>query len=165
MRRLQFWPRLAVATAIATLIAACIGSERPAPATATAGTNQPTTAEPATTPAGVGPASRDATTAAAVPDVAVKPESPQVEFDHAAAAAALSAAATQASSCRQPGGPQGTTNVTVVFAPSGRALSATISGVFAGTATGVCVVVALRRTRIAPFSGERLTLTQEVIVN
>jgi hypothetical protein len=95
-----------------------------------------------------------------------KPTGPAGPFDRAAAAASLSQAASQASSCKKPGDPSGTAAVTITFAPSGRITSATLSGPpFAGTATGSCIASTLRRASVPPFEGERVTVSKTVVIN
>ncbi|HEY6078670.1 MAG TPA: MJ0042-type zinc finger domain-containing protein, partial [Polyangiaceae bacterium] len=88
------------------------------------------------------------------------PAEPAGPFDRAAAAAALSASASQASACRKDGDPSGVASVVVTFAPSGRVTSATIGGPpFAGTPTGGCIAATLRKSRIPAFDGERVTVS------
>ncbi len=88
------------------------------------------------------------------------------EFDKGAAIAALREAAAQASVCRKPGDPSGVADVHVTFSNSGRATNATVDGPpFAGTATGGCIAAALRRTKVPPFSGDRVTVTKHVVIN
>jgi hypothetical protein len=88
-----------------------------------------------------------------------------VEFDRTAAVSALKAAAAEAASCRKDGDPSGTASVTVTFAPSGRVTSATLSGPpFAGTATGGCIAAAMRRAKVPPFSGDRVTVGKTIVV-
>jgi hypothetical protein len=94
-----------------------------------------------------------------------RPTGPVGPFDRAAAASALSSAASQASSCKKSGDPSGTASVTVTFAPSGRVTSANISGPpFAGTATGGCIASTLRRATIPPFEGDRITVSKTVVI-
>jgi hypothetical protein len=94
-----------------------------------------------------------------------KPTGPVGPFDRAAAAAALSRASAQASSCKKPGDPSGTASVTITFAPSGRVTSAMISGPpFAGTATGSCIAGTLRRATVPPFEGDRITVAKTVVI-
>lgn len=94
-------------------------------------------------------------------------ETPEVTapFDKAAAIAALSSAAAEASSCRKPGDPSGVANVTITFAPSGRVTTANVSGPpFAGTPTGGCIAATLRRARVPPFAGDHVTVSKSVVV-
>jgi predicted Zn finger-like uncharacterized protein len=90
---------------------------------------------------------------------------PAGPFDRSAAAAALTSSAAQASSCRKDGDPSGVASVVVTFAPSGRVTSANISGPpFAGTPTGGCIAAALRKSRIPPFEGDRVTVSKTVVI-
>jgi len=98
-----------------------------------------------------------------------KPEEPTAEpadpFDKAAAAAALGDAVGQASACRKDGDATGVASVIVTFAPSGRVTSANVSGPpFAGTPTGGCIAATLRRTKVPPFSGDRVTVSKTVVI-
>jgi hypothetical protein len=93
------------------------------------------------------------------------PAEPAGPFDKAAATAALTASAGQASACRREGDPSGVASVVVTFAPSGRVTSASISGPpFAGTPTGGCIASTLRNTRIPAFDGERVTVSKTVVI-
>jgi hypothetical protein len=95
----------------------------------------------------------------------VTPAEPAGPFDRAAAAAALTSSAAQASSCRKEGDPSGVASVVITFAPSGRVTSANISGPpFAGTPTGGCIAAALRKARIPAFEGERVTVSKTVVI-
>ena len=90
---------------------------------------------------------------------------PTGPFDRAAATAALTAGAAQASSCKKEGDPSGVASVTITFAPSGRVTSANISGPpFAGTATGGCIAAALRKAHIPPFDGDRVTVSKTIVI-
>jgi predicted Zn finger-like uncharacterized protein len=90
---------------------------------------------------------------------------PAGPFDRAAAAAALTAGAAQASACRKDGDPSGVASVVITFAPSGRVTSASISGPpFAGTPTGGCIAAALRKARIPAFEGDRVTVSKTIVV-
>lgn len=90
---------------------------------------------------------------------------PEGPFDRAAAAAALSSTAAQASACRKEGDPSGVASVVITFAPSGRVTSANISGPpFAGTATGGCIAAALRKARVPPFEGDRVTVSKTIVI-
>lgn len=93
------------------------------------------------------------------------PAEPSGPFDRAAASAALTTSAAQASGCRKEGDPTGVASVVVTFAPSGRVTSANISGPpFAGTPTGGCIAGALRKARIPAFEGERVTVSKTVVI-
>ena len=102
-----------------------------------------------------------AATTAEAPPAPVGPE-----FDKAAATAALSAAAAEASTCRAEGDPSGQAHVSVTFANSGRVTSANVSGVpYAGTATGGCIAVKMRKATVPPFEGPPVTVFKTVNVN
>jgi hypothetical protein len=83
-------------------------------------------------------------------------------FDTQAASAAITAAFARAASCRGPNDPSGSVTATLTYAPSGRVTTATVSGVFAGTAIGGCIASALHGARVPAFSGERLTVRRTV---
>jgi predicted Zn finger-like uncharacterized protein len=105
----------------------------------------------------------------AKPEPAIEPkppaEAPSGPFDRAAASAALTASAAQASSCRKDGDPSGVASVVITFAPSGRVTSANISGPpFAGTPTGGCIASTLRKAKIPAFEGERVTVSKTVVI-
>lgn len=86
-------------------------------------------------------------------------------FDATAAASALGAAASRASSCRQPGDPSGIARVTVTFANSGNATHALVDGPpFAGTATGGCIASTMRGATVPPFTGDRVTVKKTVVI-
>jgi hypothetical protein len=98
-----------------------------------------------------------------------KSEPPSAEpagpFDRAAATAALNASSTQASACRKEGDPSGVASVVITFAPSGRVTSANVSGPpFAGTPTGGCIAAALRKAKVPPFEGDRVTVSKTIVV-
>lgn len=87
-------------------------------------------------------------------------------FDAQAAEAAISAAASRAASCKQPGDPSGVAVVTITFSPSGRATTANVAGEpFAGTATGGCIAATLRGARVPAFSGEFITVKKTVTID
>lgn len=124
-------------------------------------------AEPAKAPVAAAPKEEPAP---AVVKEEPKPEpSPPAEpagpFDRAAAAAALTSAAGQASACRKDGDPSGVASVVITFAPSGRVTSANVSGPpFAGTPTGGCIAAALRKARVPPFDGDRVTVSKTITI-
>ena len=97
-------------------------------------------------------------------------EQPQVddvggEFDKAAASAALGAAAATAAGCRKEGDPTGVAVVHVTFSNAGRATRALVEGPpFAGTATGGCIAETLRRVKVPPYGGDRVTVTKRVVI-
>jgi hypothetical protein len=85
------------------------------------------------------------------------------EFDKAAANAALSGAMGQAAACKREGDPSGKAQVSVTFAPSGKATIANVNGPpFAGTATGGCIAKAFRSASVPPFSGDPMTVSKTV---
>jgi predicted Zn finger-like uncharacterized protein len=99
------------------------------------------------------------------PQYEVKNQVATEPFDRAAAAAALSSAAQEASACRKDGDPTGTASATVTFAPSGRVTTATLSGPpFAGTQTGSCIAASLRRARVPAFVGDKVTVGKTVVI-
>ena len=135
-----------------------------------AGAQQPASTKEPSASTGTRPAdgSEPATTKTPTTPVA-KTESPAASagapFDRGAAVAALRTAAGAASSCRRGSDPSGTATVTVTFANSGRAINANVSGPpFAGTATGGCIAAAMRRARVPPFSGDRVTVSKRVVI-
>lgn len=81
-------------------------------------------------------------------------------FDRSAAVTALTGAAGNAQSCKMLGGPTGTGQATVTFAPSGRVTSASVSGDFAGSSVGSCVARLFRNARVPAFSGGPVTVTK-----
>ena len=100
---------------------------------------------------------------ASEPGVLAPPET-LPPFDRGAAASALSAAASAAASCRQPGTPAGTVRVSVTIAPSGRATTAMVSGAFAGTPVGGCIAKTFRAVRVEPFEGNLVTVHKTVTI-
>jgi predicted Zn finger-like uncharacterized protein len=93
------------------------------------------------------------------------PSGPVGDFDPAAAAAALTSGAAQASSCRKDGDPSGVASVIITFAPSGRVTSANVSGPpYAGTPTGGCIAAVLRKARVPPFEGDRVTVSKTIVI-
>ncbi len=142
-----------------------------APAQPAGGALAGTSNEKSETSTGAPPAGGTApakTTAATTP--VAKTEKPAgagaAPFDRGAAVAALRTAAGAASSCRRGSDPSGTATVTVTFANSGRAINANVSGPpFAGTATGGCIAAAMRRARVPPFSGDRVTVSKRVVIH
>lgn len=120
--------------------------------------------EPATKPKAEAPPEPVAPGPKEEPKPAV-PSEPAGPFDRAAAAAALTSAASAASTCRKDGDPSGTASVVITFAPSGRVTSANIGGPpFAGTPTGGCIAAALRKARVPPFEGDRVTVSKTIVV-
>jgi len=127
--------------------------EKPAVAT-------PTPAEPKPEP--TQPIAKEEPKTPVAPAVPGEPAGP---FDRAAAAAALTAGAAQASACRKDGDPSGIASVVITFAPSGRVTSANVSGPpFAGTPTGGCIASALRKARVPAFDGDRVTVSKTIVI-
>lgn len=83
-------------------------------------------------------------------------------FDAQAARAAINGAFQRAAVCRGPNDESGAATAVITYAPSGRVTSATVSGVFAGTAIGTCIADALRGASVPPFSGEGVTVRHTV---
>ena len=82
-------------------------------------------------------------------------------FPKEVAMAMLGVAASQAPSCKKPGGPVGTGKAIVTFDPDGSAVITNIVGEgFPGTPTGQCLASLFRRVRVPPFGGERAVATK-----
>jgi predicted Zn finger-like uncharacterized protein len=99
-----------------------------------------------------------------------KKEEPVVQatgpFSVSAAQVALTTAATNAQSCKKPGGPTGSGKAQVTFANSGRVTSATVSGAgFAGTPVGGCVASTFRRAHVPPFTGNPVTVAKSFSIH
>ena len=95
-----------------------------------------------------------------------EPESPSAgaSFDTGAAKTVLTAAAANASSCKQADGPTGNGRVSITFAPSGRPTSVAVTGDVAGSAVGSCVAKLFRQTRVPAFSGEPVTVAKSFTI-
>jgi hypothetical protein len=90
----------------------------------------------------------------------------EAAFNIGEAKSRLASAAAAAESCKKPGGPIGTGRVVVVFAPSGVAQSATITGpLFEGTPTGACVAGRFRAVRVPAFSGSPFSVAKSFSIN
>jgi len=90
---------------------------------------------------------------------------PTQHFDPNVAKAALALAATEAGKCRESGGPTGTATLSITFEPSGKVASAAITDPpFAGTSSGACIVLAMKRANMPPFSGLPGTLTKTISI-
>jgi predicted Zn finger-like uncharacterized protein len=86
-------------------------------------------------------------------------------FNMGEAKARLAAAATAAEGCKK-GDATGTGRVVVLFAPSGAAQSATVSGPpFEGTPTGNCVAARFRTVRVPAFSGSPFSVSKSFTIN
>jgi hypothetical protein len=82
------------------------------------------------------------------------------------AKARLAAVASAVQSCKKPSGPTGTGRIVVVFAPSGAAQSATVTGdPFEGTATGGCVAAHFRAVRVPAFAGSPFSVSKSFSIN
>jgi predicted Zn finger-like uncharacterized protein len=78
----------------------------------------------------------------------------------------LTSVASAAQTCKRPGGPLGTGRVVVVFAPSGVAQNAAITGPpFEGTSTGACVAGRFRAVRVPAFSGSPYSVAKSFTIN
>jgi predicted Zn finger-like uncharacterized protein len=167
-------PVAATATATATAAApeATAAATETAAAPAAAAT---TAAAPAVTaaPVAAAPAApRPQAVAAAAPapkPVAAAPAPAADEggqpFNMGEAKSKLAAAAAAAQSCKK-GDISGTGRVVVVFAPSGGAQTATISGPpFDGTPTGACVSARFRGVHVPPFSGSPFSVSKSFTIN
>jgi hypothetical protein len=150
------------------------GTEAPA-AEAKPTVEQPTapaSAAPAATPSVNSTAQSSARRAVTGAEVQ-KPQRPKpaaadtgASFDRNAAKNALTSAAAQASSCKQPDGPLGGGKVQVTFAPSGRVTTANIvGGRFGGTAVGGCIARTFRSARVPKFVGEPVTVAKSFSIN
>jgi predicted Zn finger-like uncharacterized protein len=113
------------------------------------------------------PAAKDTSPSPA--PVARAPAAPAVEagpFNMGEAKARLGAAAASAAGCKKSNGPTGTGKVIVVFAPTGAAQSASVSGPpFEGTPTGSCVAARFRGVRVPAFSGSSFSVSKSFSIN
>ncbi len=123
---------------------------------------QPLAEHAPSTPAQPALVTNDAPTTEPAADNALPPVAPPAStappFDRAAAAAALSVAASQATSCRELGTPSAQASVSVTFAPSGRVAAVNVAGAYAGTAAGTCIAKSLRAMHLDPFDGSPVTV-------
>jgi predicted Zn finger-like uncharacterized protein len=104
-------------------------------------------------------------TTAAPPKAAAAAESDQ-PFNMGEAKARLAAVAGAVQSCKKASGPTGTGRVVVVFAPSGAAQSATVTGEpFEGTPTGGCVSAHFRAVRVPAFGGSPFSVSKSFSIN
>jgi predicted Zn finger-like uncharacterized protein len=86
------------------------------------------------------------------------------EFNRDAAAQSLGDAASRADSCRSIGGPSGSGQATVTFAPNGRVSAASVGGEFAGTTVGACIARLFRNVTVPAFSGESVTVSKRFTI-
>jgi hypothetical protein len=84
------------------------------------------------------------------------------DFDRAAASGALSRAANMVGMCHRPGGDSGPGKALVTFGPSGRPQSVTVQGVSGPVAD--CVATQFRNVKIAPFSGDPVTVGKGFVI-
>jgi len=101
--------------------------------------------------------------AAAAPAPAAGADQP---FNMGEAKARLAGAAAAAQGCKKPDGPTGSGRVVVLFAPSGAAQSATVTGPpFEGTPTGACVSARFRGVHVPAFSGSPFSVSKSFSIN
>lgn len=81
-------------------------------------------------------------------------------FDRESAATALTDAALRASTCRMLGGPTGSSQATITFAPSGHVSAASVGGDFSGSVVGACIVKLFRSATVPPFAGDPVTVSK-----
>ena len=94
-----------------------------------------------------------------------RPEKPpplaeRTPLNRASALAALSSAASSATSCGRGNGPTGSGSANITFSPDGPVSSVSLSAPFAGTAVGACVQNAFRSAHVPAFSGSAVTLSK-----
>jgi hypothetical protein len=128
-------------------------------------TASPTETKPAAAPKENSLAAAMAGGAAPAPAPAAQAGSEQA-FNMGEAKARLAAAASAAQGCKKPDGPTGSGRVVVMFAPSGAAQSATVSGPpFEGTPTGACVAARFRAVHVPAFGGSPFSVSKSFSVN
>jgi predicted Zn finger-like uncharacterized protein len=164
----------AAATAEPTATAAATDTAAAAPAAATTTTAAAiaaaAAAPPPATPVAQAPRPQAAPPVqhAAAPAAAPAPAaaSEGAEFNMGEAKSRLAAAAAAAQGCKKGDGPTGTGRVIVVFAPSGGAQSANVSGPpFEGTPTGACVGARFKGVRVPAFSGSPFSVSKSFTIN
>jgi predicted Zn finger-like uncharacterized protein len=141
-----------------------------ASAAASAASKEAPSAAPSAAVAAAAPTQHTAPAAApvheaphAAPAAAAESDQP---FNMGEARARLAAVAGAVQSCKKPNGPTGTGRVLVVFAPSGAAQSAAVSGdPFEGTPTGGCVANHFRAVRVPAFGGSPFSVTKSFTIN
>jgi predicted Zn finger-like uncharacterized protein len=107
-----------------------------------------------------------ATTKSSAAAPATKPaKSGTAPFNRDAALAVLGIAASQAASCKRPSGPTGAGKAAVTFDSDGRVIVANVSGPqIAGTPVARCVAALFQRVKVAPFSGDRQTVSKPFLI-
>jgi predicted Zn finger-like uncharacterized protein len=141
---------------------AAANTAKAAPAAAAAKEGAPAAA-PAPKENSLAAAMAGAAAPAAAPAAAAGGSEP---FNMGEAKARLAAAASAAQGCAKPGGPTGTGRVVVMFAPSGAAQSATVSGPpFEGTPVGACVGARFKAVHVPAFSGSPFSVSKSFTIN
>jgi hypothetical protein len=84
------------------------------------------------------------------------------DFDRSAASSALGRVASMVAMCHRPGGDSGPGKVLVTFAPSGRAQNVTVQGI--SGPVGDCVANQFRNVKVAPFSGDAVTVGKGFVI-
>jgi hypothetical protein len=101
----------------------------------------------------------------ASPAAFVAAATPELPFNMGEAKARLAAIAAGVQPCKR-GDITGTARVVVVFAPSGAAQSASVSGPpFEGTPTGACVASHFRAAHVPPFGGSAFSVSKSFTIN
>ena len=99
------------------------------------------------------------------PAAFVAAAAPEVPFNMGEAKARLAAIAASVQPCKR-GDVTGTGRVVVVFAPSGVAQSASVSGPpFEGTPTGACVAAHFRAAHVPAFGGSAFSVSKSFTIN
>jgi len=142
---------------------------RPAEATPAAKTSPPNPATNATkdTPQKVAAGAPNSVHKETQPSPAafVAAAAPEVPFNMGEAKARLAAIAASVQPCKR-GDVTGTGRVVVVFAPSGAAQSASVSGPpFEGTPTGACVAAHFRGAHVPAFGGSAFSVSKSFTIN
>jgi hypothetical protein len=137
---------------------------RPAPARKAEATKTESSAEGDSEPTAA--ATESETEAPARDEGPKKPEpgAGTTPFDRDAASEALSDAAMRAVSCRMLGGPTGSAQATVTFAPNGHVSGVSVGGDFAGSVVGACIGKLFRAASVPPFAGDPVTVAKRFTV-
>ncbi len=159
----------AAVTAAATDTAAAPAPAAAAPdVTAAAAATAAAAPTPAATPRPQAAVAAVAAAPAVVKAAAPAPAAAEADapFNMGEAKSRLAAAAAAVQACKKPDGPAGTGRVVVLFAPSGGAQTATISGApFEGTPTGACVAARFRGVHVPAFSGSPFSVSKSFTIN